>query len=52
MGDAKPTRRQVIGAAAVGALLAVTRDKDDEPKDTTPREAPSSGKSTEEPPKR
>ncbi|MEV4008194.1 twin-arginine translocation signal domain-containing protein [Actinomadura sp. NPDC049753] len=53
MGDSKITRRQVIGAAAVGAVLAVTGGKDkDEEKKCPPQEAPRSGDSTTEQPKR
>ncbi|GGU00654.1 hypothetical protein [Actinomadura citrea] len=53
MAGSKITRRQVIAAAAVGAVLAVTRDKDEEQGDTTtPQETPRSGESTEEQPNR
>ena len=52
MAGSKLTRRQVIAAAAVGAVLAVTRDNDEEQGDTTPQETPRSGESTEEQPNR
>ncbi|GAA4378183.1 hypothetical protein GCM10023088_38800 [Actinomadura verrucosospora] len=52
MGDAKITRRQVIGAAAVGAVLAVTGKDKDEEKKSPQQEAPRSGDSSTEQPKR
>lgn len=53
MGDAKITRRGFIGAAVVAVALATTGGKDeDNEKKSTPKEAPCSGASTTEQPKR
>lgn len=53
MGDAKITRRGFIGAAVLAVALAATDGKDkDEEKKSPQQEAPCSGDSTTEKPKR